>query len=65
METRTFDVLTMLHLIMLSMWGGVVATEAVMEVFPFRERELHAATPVRFPWAMTPSPFRCLCNSRI
>jgi hypothetical protein len=47
METRAFDVLAMLHLIMLSMWGGVVATEAVIEVFPFRQRELHAAT-IRF-----------------
>jgi hypothetical protein len=37
----------MLHLIMLSLWGGVVASEAVIEVFPFRQRELHAAT-IRF-----------------
>ncbi len=47
METRAFDVLAMLHLIMLSMWGGVVATEAVIEVYPFRQRELHAST-IRF-----------------
>ena len=47
METQAFDVLAMLHLIMLSMWGGVVATEAVIELYPFRQRELHAAT-IRF-----------------
>jgi len=47
METQAFDVLAMLHLIMLSMWGGVVATEAVIEILPFRQRELHAAT-IRF-----------------
>ena len=47
METQAFDVLAMVHLIMLSMWGGVVATEAVIEVYPFRQRELHAAT-IRF-----------------
>jgi hypothetical protein len=47
METQAFDVLAMVHLIMLSLWGGVVATEAVIEVYPFRKRELHAAT-IRF-----------------
>ena len=26
------DVLAMVHMIMLSLWGGVVATEAVIEV---------------------------------
>ena len=47
MENQGFNVLAMLHLIMLSMWGGVVATEAVIEVLPFRRRELHSAT-IRF-----------------
>jgi len=47
METQGFNVLAMLHLMMLSLWGGVVATEAVIEVLPFRRRELHAAT-IRF-----------------
>jgi ABC-type molybdate transport system permease subunit len=47
METQAIDVLAMAHLIVLSMWGGVVATEAVIEIFPFRRRELHAAT-IRF-----------------
>jgi len=47
METQAFDVMAMVHLIMLSLWGGVVATEAVIEIYPFRRRELHAAT-IRF-----------------
>ncbi len=47
METQAFNVLAMLHLIMLSLWGGVVATEAVIEIYPFRQRELHPAT-IRF-----------------
>jgi hypothetical protein len=47
MEAQAFDVLAMVHLMMLSLWGGVVATEAVIELYPFRQRELHAAT-IRF-----------------
>jgi len=47
MESHAFDVLAMVHLVFLSLWGGVVATEAVIEVLPFRRRELHAAT-IRF-----------------
>jgi hypothetical protein len=37
----------MAHLVVLSLWGGVVATEAVIEILPFRQRELHGAT-IRF-----------------
>ncbi len=47
MENQALNFLAMAHLIVLSMWGGVVATEAVIEIFPFRRRELHAAT-IRF-----------------
>jgi hypothetical protein len=47
MESQAFDILAMVHLIMLSLWGGVVATEAVIEIYPFRKRDLHAAT-IRF-----------------
>jgi hypothetical protein len=47
MEPRAFDLLAMLHLISLSLWGGVVATEAVIEVYPFRQKDLHAAA-IRF-----------------
>lgn len=36
--------LAMIHLVVLSLWGGVVATEAVLELYPFRHPELHAAT---------------------
>jgi hypothetical protein len=46
-ENPVFDILAMVHLVMLSLWGGVVATEAVIEVLPFRQRDLHAAT-IRF-----------------
>jgi len=47
MENQGLNLLAMAHVIVLSMWGGVVATEAVIEIFPFRRRELHAAT-IRF-----------------
>lgn len=47
MESQAPDVLAMVHLIVLSLWGGVVATEGVIEVYPFRRPELHAAA-VRF-----------------
>ena len=47
MDAQSFNVMAMIHLIMLSLWGGVVATEAVIELYPFRQRGLHAAT-VRF-----------------
>lgn len=47
MESQAGDVLAMVHLIMLSLWGGVVATEAVIELLPFRRKELHAAA-IRF-----------------
>ena len=47
MEPHAFNLVAMIHLVVLSMWGGVVATEAVVELLPFRRRELHAAT-IRF-----------------
>jgi len=47
MESQALNVLVMAHLIVLSMWGGVVATEEVIEIYPFRRKELHAAT-IRF-----------------
>ncbi len=43
-NTPSVDTLAMIHLMMLSLWGGVVATEAVIEVLPFRRAELHNAT---------------------
>jgi hypothetical protein len=46
-DAQSFNLLAMVHLMMLSLWGGVVATEAVIELYPFRKRELHAAT-IRF-----------------
>ena len=47
MENQALQVLAMVHLIVLSMWGGVVATQAVIEIYPYRRRELHAAA-IRF-----------------
>ncbi len=47
MEHQAFDLVAMVHLIMLSLWGGVVATEGVIEVLPFRQRDLHAPA-IRF-----------------
>ena len=47
METQAPAVLAMVHLMVLSLWGGVVATEAVIEVYPLRRRELHPAA-IRF-----------------
>jgi hypothetical protein len=36
-------VAALVHLVVLALWGGVVATEAVVEIAPFRRRELHPA----------------------
>jgi len=41
MEASAVDFLAMIHLMVLSLWGGVVATEAVVEIYPFRHREMH------------------------
>jgi hypothetical protein len=35
------NVVSMFHLIFLSLWGGVVATEAVLELYPYRRKILH------------------------
>ena len=43
-------VLSLLHLICLCLWGGVVLTEAVLEIYPFRRRELHAYTVQLHYW---------------
>ena len=32
----------MIHLILLSLWGGLVLTEAVIELYPYRNRALHS-----------------------
>ena len=47
MEAQSVNILAMTHLVALALWGGVVATEAVVEVIPFRRRELHPAA-IRF-----------------
>jgi hypothetical protein len=35
--------LSLVHLVCLSMWAGLVATESVIELAPFRKRELHGS----------------------
>ena len=37
-------VMALAHLVMLGLWGGVVATEAVLELYPRRRPELHPYT---------------------
>ena len=44
MEATVREILPVVHLLVLSLWGGVVATEAVIEVYPFRHPEAHSAT---------------------
>lgn len=46
-QAQTFNLLAVVHLVVLALWGGVVATEAVIELLPFRRSELHGAT-IRF-----------------
>lgn len=38
---KPVNLVSMVHLILLGLWGGVVATEAVLELYPFRRSELH------------------------
>ncbi len=47
MDGNALNLVAMLHLMVLSLWGGVVATEAVVEVAPFRQKDLHTAA-IRF-----------------
>lgn len=47
MDANALNLVAMLHLMVLSLWGGVVATEAVVEVTPFRQKDLHPAA-IRF-----------------
>jgi hypothetical protein len=35
------NLVSMTHLVLLSLWGGVVATEAVLELYPYRRTALH------------------------
>jgi hypothetical protein len=44
MTEPTNTIVPIVHLMCLCLWGGVVATEAVIEILPFRRRELHPAT---------------------
>lgn len=42
--------LTTVHLGFLAFWGGIVATESILELYPFRRRELHAQTITFHYW---------------
>ena len=35
------NLVSIIHLVVLSLWGGVVATEAVLELYPYRRKVLH------------------------
>jgi len=47
MDTTFSEIMHLIHLVMLALWGGVVATEMVIEVLPFRHPDLHPAA-IRF-----------------
>jgi hypothetical protein len=42
--------LALIHLVCLSLWGGLVITESVIELYPFRRHELHAPAIVFHYW---------------
>jgi len=35
------NLVSMIHLVVLCLWGGVVATESVLELYPYRRKVLH------------------------
>ncbi len=37
----SINLVSIIHLVFLCLWGGVVATESVLELYPFRRKELH------------------------
>jgi hypothetical protein len=42
MESLPFiNLVSIIHLVVLCLWGGVVAAESVIELYPYRRRELH------------------------
>lgn len=40
-EIPLVNLIEILHLILLSIWGGIVITETVIELYPYREKKLH------------------------
>ena len=46
----SIEVVSLVHLIVLGFWGGVVATEAVIELYPFRRRAFHRQTITLHYW---------------
>ena len=43
-EIPVVNLVEMAHLILLSLWGGVVLTEAVIELYPYKNRALHGSS---------------------
>lgn len=41
---------SVVHLTLIAFWGGVVATEAVLELYPYRHRELQRQTVTFHYW---------------
>jgi hypothetical protein len=44
------NLVSIIHLTCLSLWGGVVATEAVVELYPYRRPELHPIAAAYHYW---------------
>ena len=43
MESLPFiNLVSIIHLVLLGLWGGVVATESVLELYPYRRKDLHS-----------------------
>ena len=43
MESLPFiNLVSIIHLLFLGLWGGVVATESVLELYPYRRKTLHS-----------------------
>ena len=43
-EIPVVNLTEMIHLILLSLWGGVVLTEAIIEMYPYKNREQHGSS---------------------
>jgi hypothetical protein len=41
-QLPAINLIAMIHLIFLCLWGGVVAVESVIELYPFRKKDFHA-----------------------
>lgn len=46
----TIETVSVVHLALLTFWGGIVATESVLEIYPTRHRDHHPQTIVFHYW---------------